>query len=226
MIIQIDRKGQPGLERIDLVAELVAMPKSTDGDNSAFAPGIGEAPSKSKFKILETLKGAEHLKKAKEVEAIYFGDAPVGTQFMITAIDPKDLAWATPIPLPKEGREYLSKIMKLPETGADRLVFFENYLENPDQMLSREVVDGHLRHPPLLQWRDRVRTVAIVPPVPCLHFHKHDRLAIARDAIQFSAAPAVAPGNNCVPALLELHAREIFAGFPKSDAGLRHASPA
>ena len=124
-----------------VVAELVAVPKGTDVDNGGFAPGIGEAPLKSKFKVVETLKGGEILKKAKEVEAVYFGDSPVGTQFMITAIDPKDLAWATPIPLPKEGREYLSKIMKLPESGADRLAFFENYLENPDPMLSRDAHD-------------------------------------------------------------------------------------
>src|SRR3954468_20695630 len=98
-----------------VVAELVSVPKGTDGDNGAFAPGIGEAPLKSKFKIVETLKGKDLLKKAKEVEAVYFGDSPVGTEFMITAIDPKDLTWATPIPLPKDGRKYLSEIMKLPE---------------------------------------------------------------------------------------------------------------
>jgi hypothetical protein len=124
-----------------VVAELVSVPKSADGDNSAFAPGIGEAPSKSKFKIVEVLKGGEILKKAKEVETVYFGDSPAGTEFLITAIDPKDLAWATPIPLPKDGRKYLKEIMKLPETGADRLTFFESYLENPDQMLSRDAHD-------------------------------------------------------------------------------------
>src|SRR3954467_14169121 len=54
-----------------VVAELVSVPKGTDGDNGAFAPGIGEAPLKSKFKIVETLKGKDLLKKAKEVEAVY-----------------------------------------------------------------------------------------------------------------------------------------------------------
>jgi hypothetical protein len=124
-----------------VVGELVALPKNADGENAAFAPGIGEAPLKSKFKILETLKGGEHLKKVKEIEAVYFGDSPIGTQFMVTGIDPKDVAWATPIPLPKEGRKYLADIMKLPESGADRLAFFEGYLENPDQMLSRDAHD-------------------------------------------------------------------------------------
>ncbi len=123
-----------------VIAQLTELPKGFGAD-SANVPGIGEAPSKSKFKIIEVLKGGEHLKKAKQIEAIYFGDSPVGTQFLITGIDPKDLAWSQPIPLTDRGKKYLSEIMKLPETGADRLAYFQNYLEDEDAMLSRDAHD-------------------------------------------------------------------------------------
>ncbi len=125
-----------------VIAQLVELPKGQSGANGGLlAPGIGEAPAKSKFKIVEVLKGGEYLKKAKQIDAIYFGDSPVGTQFLITGIDPKDLAWSTPISLTERGRKYLSDIMKLPETGADRLVYFQDYLEDEDQMLARDAHD-------------------------------------------------------------------------------------
>jgi hypothetical protein len=124
-----------------VIAQLVELPKGQTSVDGPIAPGIGEPLAKSKFKIIEVLKGAEHLKKAKEVDAVFFGDSPVGTEFLITAIDPKALAWSTPIPLSDRGRKYLTDIMKLPETGADRLVYFQDYLEDEDQMLTRDAHD-------------------------------------------------------------------------------------
>ena len=69
----------------------------------------------------------------------------------------------------------------------------------------------------------RLAAVAERATLPRLHFDEHDRLAVARDDVHFSTTSAVAPRKNCVPSPFELGAREIFAGFPKSDAGLRHA---
>ena len=124
-----------------VVAELVDLPTRPAGADSAFAPGISEPLVKSKFRIVEVLKGADLLKKTKQVETIYLGDAPIGSQFLITAVDPKSLSWATPIPLTKRSREYVDQLLKLPETGAQRLVFFQNYLEDDEEMLKRDAYD-------------------------------------------------------------------------------------
>jgi hypothetical protein len=124
-----------------VVAELTELPARPAGTDSAFAPGISEPLVKSKFRIVEVLKGAELLKKTKQVETIYLGDAPIGSQFLITAIDPKSLSWATPIPLTKRSREYVDQLLKLPETGSQRLVFFQNYLEDDEEMLKRDAYD-------------------------------------------------------------------------------------
>jgi hypothetical protein len=123
-----------------VVAELAELPPRPAGSD-AFAPGIGEPLSKSKFRIVEVLKGADLLKKTKQVETIYLGDAPVGSQFLITAIDPKSLSWSTPIPLSKRSRPYVDALLKLPESGPDRLVFFQDYLEDEDDMLKRDAYD-------------------------------------------------------------------------------------
>src|SRR6266403_4812869 len=63
-----------------VIAELVQLPKNQSGADGASAPGIGEPLAKSTFRILDTLKGAEHLKKKKDLEAVFFGDSPVGTR--------------------------------------------------------------------------------------------------------------------------------------------------
>src|SRR5258708_37402909 len=62
-----------------VIAELVELPKRPAGADGPFAPGISEAIAKSKFRIVEVLKGGEYLKKAKEIDAVFFGDSPVGT---------------------------------------------------------------------------------------------------------------------------------------------------
>src|SRR5215831_9892541 len=54
-----------------IVAELVALPARPAGLDGAFAPGLGEPLEKSKFKVIEILKGADLLKKAKQVETVY-----------------------------------------------------------------------------------------------------------------------------------------------------------
>jgi len=67
-----------------VVAELTELPPRPAGADSAFPPGIGEPLSKSKFRIVEVLKGANLLKNTKRIETIYLGDAPVGSQFLVT----------------------------------------------------------------------------------------------------------------------------------------------
>ena len=68
--------------------------------------------------------------------------------------------------------------------------------------------------------------VAEPPARARLHFDEHQHRAVARDDVQFSTADAKAAGNNCVPAALELAAREIFAAFPQRDPRLGHATGA
>src|SRR5690606_4999123 len=92
-------------------------------------------------RIVEVLKGKEHLKDAKTIETIYFGDSPVGTQFLASAIDPKEMLWSTPIPISKRAREYILGAMKLPESGPERLAYFMDYLEDEEELLRRDSYD-------------------------------------------------------------------------------------
>jgi hypothetical protein len=124
-----------------VVAELVELPPKPAGADSAIPAGLSDPLVKSKFRILGVIKGADLLKKAKQIETVYFGESPVGSQFLITAVDPKNLAWSQPIPLTKHSRDYVDALMKLPEGGPQRLSFFENYLEDDEEMLKRDAYD-------------------------------------------------------------------------------------
>ena len=126
---------------VAVIAELVEMPPSQSAGDGGFAPGLSEPLVKSKFKVLEAVKGADLLKNVKQIEANYFGDSSVGTQFLATGTGSKSIAWSTPVALSKDGRQYILEIMKLPDTGADRLVFFQKHLEDEDQVLSRDAHD-------------------------------------------------------------------------------------
>src|SRR5262249_48618205 len=76
--------------------------------------------------------------------------------------------------------------------------------------------------PVALQPRDRIGGLAELVTVARLDLDEDDRPAVARDDVNFSTTRAVAPGKYCVPATRQLLAREIFAGFSKGNAGLRH----
>ena len=84
-----------------------------------------------------------------------------------------------------------------------------------DQILLRDLDDALP-----LEGGDRVGAAAERAILPRLHFDEHDRLAVARDDVDFATTPPVAPGNNCVPAAFELAAREIFPMFSEGLARL------
>jgi hypothetical protein len=106
-----------------------------------------EEVAKSKFEILETIKGRPHLSDAKVIETIYFGEAKIGSKFMITAIDPPKLMWSTPLLVSDRARDYLVALMDLPPEGPERLKFFQGFLEDKDEMLARDAYDEFARAP-------------------------------------------------------------------------------
>jgi hypothetical protein len=133
---------------VAVVARLLETPPQEDAFDSS-----GELP-KAKFELVEVLKGAEHLKDAKEIEAIYFGSAKKGTLFFIMAVDPPRLAWSTPMSLTPRAHKYLQRVVQLPtdyaksaEAYASRLEFFMGHLEDEDEMLARDSYDEFARAP-------------------------------------------------------------------------------
>lgn len=131
-----------------VIAKLVDPPPA-----SALAP-MAEGPlPKGKFEVVEVLKGGDLVASArhtgdaaKPIEAIVLEDKPIGTLFLLMAIeavptDPERVIWSSPIRLSDRGVAYVKALGDLPEKGPDRLAFFMQHLEDEDETLARDAYD-------------------------------------------------------------------------------------
>ncbi len=132
----------------------LAVPPPPISDDEALAFPDGEVP-KAGFEVTTIIKGDKYLKssgslpnaKKRMVETIFFGEGKKGDEFLIMGVDPPELMWSTPLPLTKEGRKYLDSLLKLPEDTGKRLVFLQDYLEHPDEMVARDAYDEFAKAP-------------------------------------------------------------------------------
>ena len=154
-----------GTADIVLFAQLVYLPKTSEGEGADEGPDTGLVPAidsqsgNAKFKIIGWVKGESHLSGLQEIEAIFFGDSKPGTVFMITGLGTDSPQWTAPLPVGAAAQEYIRGLPRLPEKGADRLVFFQDYFEHNDPMLSQDAYDEFARAPysQLIGLRDRMR---------------------------------------------------------------------
>jgi hypothetical protein len=126
-----------------VIARLVEAPPA-----SALGP-MAEGPlPKGKFEVVEAIKGGDLVAAAghtgtnpKPIEAIVLEDKPLGTLFLLMAIEPERLLWSSPIRLSERSVTYIKALGSLPEKGADRLAFFMQHLEDEDESLARDSYD-------------------------------------------------------------------------------------
>ncbi len=121
---------------------------------------------KARFEVVKILKGDGLVKSKQAIETLYFGDGTNGKAFLIMGIDPPNVMWSTPLPLSDRAQDYLAQIVKLPKDGEKRFVFFQDYLEDEDEMLARDAYDEfakasydtvkslkeHMNHKQLVDW--------------------------------------------------------------------------
>ena len=143
--------------QLAVIAKLTEAPPRSDDVNSLEV-------AKAKFEIVKVLKGADALGKTRKIEVVYFGDSPLGSTFLIMGIDPPAINWSTPIAISRRGVEYVTKTMDLPKEGPDRLAFFQEYLEDEEEMLGRDAYDEFAKAPysQVLALKDRMHHDKIV----------------------------------------------------------------
>lgn len=114
----------------------------------ALSPRAEGPLPKGKFAVVEVLKGADLVAEAghagpegNPIETIILEEKPVGTLFLLMGIEPPKLVWSSPIPVSERAVGYLRKLAALPEKGPDRLAFFQQHLEDPDETLARDAYD-------------------------------------------------------------------------------------
>lgn len=105
-----------------------------------------EEVPKSTFEITKVIKGGEYIKVGDTFETIYFGEAKKDRAFLAMATDAPNLVWSTPLILTDRAKDYVSKVKEIPD-GPERLEFFQNYLEDEDEMLARDAYDEFAKAP-------------------------------------------------------------------------------
>jgi hypothetical protein len=130
-----------------VIAELIKpMPPATELGTGPIDPAAASA----KFRIVKILRGEEKIGGAKELDVVYFGEDAPDKKFLITgiaAITPDKIEWTTPVPLSPRAVEYVEKLPSLPESGVERLAFFQEHLEDDDPLLAQDAYDEFARSP-------------------------------------------------------------------------------
>lgn len=130
---------------VAVLGELISRPQRPD-TNEGEIPAADIIDSyKTTFKIQKVYRGDAGVNPGDEIVAIYTGDAPIGTNCLLRGIGEDDLQWAPPIPLSARAQKYVEEVLELPESGAGRLNFFEDYLEDEDATLRGDAFDEFAR---------------------------------------------------------------------------------
>ena len=130
--------------QVAVIARLVDPPSQ-----ASLSPRADGPLPKGRFVVVEALKGAELLEGAelvdvdgvRQIETIMLDVKPAGSTYLLMAVEPPKLVWSSPIPISDRGIDYLKKLADLPAKGADRLAFFQKFLEDQDDALARDAYD-------------------------------------------------------------------------------------
>jgi len=138
-------------QQVAVVAKLIEKPEPPSADSYDFPDG--------KFEIVGVLKGKELVTTGMTFKTQIVGVYPVGQKFLVMGQGVPDISWTTPIKATERVFEYLQEIRKLPESGPDRLVFFQQYFEDKEKILAFDAYDEFAAAPyeDLLAMKDQMQ---------------------------------------------------------------------
>ena len=128
-----------GADAVVLAKLLKEAPTATDPND----PNSGMAT----FEIAEVLHGPESLKPKQEISVVFFGGTDRDKTYLVTGLGKENTDWTTPLPLTPTAVDYIRKLPSVPPAGAERLEYFQDYLENPDPLLAQDAYDEFGRAP-------------------------------------------------------------------------------
>lgn len=102
---------------------------------------------RAKFEIVKVFRGKELVKSGMKFQALLVGRYPVGEKFFVMGVNPPEVSWTTPMKASDRVLEYLEKLDSLPEKGADRLEFFQDFFQDEDPLLAFDAHDEFAKAP-------------------------------------------------------------------------------
>lgn len=131
-------------------ADVVVLGKLVKEASTDEAPdkgrGAGSNSGTATFQVTEVIRGdASLVKSGQEIDVVYFGPADKEQLFMVTGIGSDKIDWVTPLPLSAAAVDYMRQLPKVAASGAERLAFFQEYLEHSDPLLAQDAFDEFSR---------------------------------------------------------------------------------
>ena len=124
---------------VAVVAKLLKLPKPVS-DPDADLP-------KASMEITKVLKGDDYVAVGMKFNVVVVGTYPVGQKFLVMGVNPPEISWTTPMKASDRVFKYLETIQSLPESGADRLAFFQDYFEDEESVLAFDAYDEFAKAP-------------------------------------------------------------------------------
>ena len=118
---------------IVVIAKLTDLPEPVDDPDA-------ELP-KAEFEVTQILKGKELVRPGQKFKTLLVGRYPVGKEFLVMGVDPPNVAWSTPMKTSTRINDYLNQVQKLPQSGAERLAFFQDFFEDEESVLAFDAYD-------------------------------------------------------------------------------------
>jgi hypothetical protein len=106
----------------------------------------GPTTRSRQYEVEAVLKGAAHYRAGDKFFAPYLGRGEVGTRYFVLGAvlieqGKRDIFWDAPVAVSDRAAAHLQKLSELPPSGADRLAYFQELLNDPDEFLSRDAYD-------------------------------------------------------------------------------------
>lgn len=114
---------------VAVVAMLVGKASKDENDHTAV------------FDVVDVLKGEKLLDGPARINALYFGKQGPGTLFLLMGTHEGKVNWGSPVSLTERSAAYIRKLPSLPASGPERLAFFQDYLEDSEELLARDAFD-------------------------------------------------------------------------------------
>jgi hypothetical protein len=147
-----------------VVAKLIKVYPLKDGDELA----------KAQFEITTVIRGEKRVRVGDKFDSVYFGDGKPGTSFLLMGTGDEQILWLNPMSVSGRAQNYLVSLRNVPARGAERLKFFQQYLEDEDSLLAEDAYHEfanlsyaqikefkpHLKHDQLVTWIRNTEIVA------------------------------------------------------------------
>ncbi len=125
-------------------SDVVVLATLLEAPPESKRPTIDPETGEARFRIERALRGGEQLKDAKTITAIFFGEPQPGDKYFVRGVgSPPE--WSIPIALSPTAVKYVEQLDKLPADGADRLAYFQDFLEHEEPLLAQDAYDEFAR---------------------------------------------------------------------------------